>query len=92
MLSTKYKHGDMVVIPDLHDPMKLQFGKVVEITKLVLNRDKDDYRTCMFNIHLYSKKDDIVICKWDYGRIAWVLESQVRPATKAERILYGELR
>lgn len=92
MLSKKYKHGDKVVIVDSHDPMKLQFGEVVEVTKLVLNRDKEEYRTCMFGMHLYSKKDDIVICKWEDRRIDWCLERQVRPATKAERILYGEIK
>lgn len=90
MLSKKYKHGDKVVITDSHDPMKLRFGEVLEITKLLLNRDKEDYRTCMFGMHLYSKSEDIVICRWDDTGIAWCFENHVRPATKAEKILYGE--
>lgn len=92
MLSKKYKHGDKVVQPDSHDPMKIRFGVVLEISKLVLNREKEQYRLCMFGMHLYSKKDDIVICKWEDRRIDWCLERQVRPATKAERILYGEIK
>lgn len=90
MLSKKYKHGDKVVILDSQDPMKLEIGEVLEITKLVLNRDKEEYRECMFGMHLYSKTDDIVICRWEWGRIAWALERQVRPATKADIILYGD--
>ena len=92
MLSKKYKHGDTIVLPDSHDPMKIEFGVVLEISKLVLNKDKEQYRLCMFGMHLYSKKDDIIICKWENRRIDWCLERAVRPATKAERILYGELK
>lgn len=92
MLSKKYSHGDKVVKPDSHDQMKILFGEVLEISKLILNRDKESYRLCMFGMHLYSKKDNIVICRWENKRIDWCFEREVRPATKAERILYGETK
>lgn len=40
----------------------------------------------------FSKEDDVIIVRWVNSRIDWVFENEVRPATKAERILYGELR
>lgn len=56
MLSTKYKHGDVVALPDKTDKIAIEFGTVVEISKLILGKDKERYRQCMFGMRLFQKK------------------------------------
>lgn len=92
MLSKKYKHGDYIVIPSIFDKMKVEFAQIVELPYLLLNRDKESFRHCVFGLQNYSRITAIVIFRTNRGTITWTEENKVRPATKAERLLYGETK
>jgi hypothetical protein len=68
------------------DSKDIVFGKVLELHRLLLNRDKEAYR----RVYKHCEFDDpIVICKWfDDNEINLALESEVRLASKAALILY----
>ena len=89
MISTKFKHGDIVVCD--HDKI-LQFGKVQRLSKVLLPRDKNRYRDCLHqaNINL-GDESEIVVCLWYHTRtMDYIVRRFLRLATRAEIILYGK--
>lgn len=92
MLSKKYKHGDVVVILSKDRYAKYgetDFVTIVELNKLVLNKDKESFRHCIFGLQAYHKIDDIVVFRTDMGSISWTEERKVMKATPAQQILFN---
>ena len=89
MLTDRYRHGDLIVIPVPGEP--LTFGKVVFAHSIIGTRIKNDYYQMINRAKFLNIQEPIVIFdKLPNSGITYTKESYVRYPTKAEKILYAE--